>query len=140
MRNAIGFSLFLFALSGCGNAPEAKAPVPAARATASSNPVAKYLEVVGFRIQEKGAGKLEVQFGVVNHSEADLGDLVMDVNLRTTAGKPDDLPVCSFSAKIPALGPLEMKPVTVLVPTKLRVYELPDWQFLKPDFQITSPQ
>jgi hypothetical protein len=64
----------------------------------------------------------------------------MDVDLRTTAGKSDDPPVCSFSTKIAALGPLELKPVTVMVPTKLRIYELPDWQFLKPDFRITSPQ
>ena len=26
------------------------------------------------------------------------------------------------------------------VPTKLRVYELPDWQFLKADFEITEPK
>jgi hypothetical protein len=26
------------------------------------------------------------------------------------------------------------------VPTKMRVYELPDWQFLKADFEITEPK
>jgi hypothetical protein len=30
--------------------------------------------------------------------------------------------------------------VVVDVPTKLRVYELPDWQFLKPDFVLTEPK
>ena len=33
-----------------------------------------------------------------------------------------------------------MKPVSVDVPTKLRVYELPDWQFLRADFDLTEPK
>jgi len=102
--------------------------------------VAKYVELVGFRVAEKSPGHLQVQFGVVNHSEADLGDLKMDVNLRTTAAKAGDPPLVTFSAKVPSLGPSELKQVTADVPTSLRVYELPDWQFLKADFQITEPQ
>jgi len=77
---------------------------------------------------------------VVNHSEADLGEVKMDVSVRTTNAKPDDPPLLSFSTKVPSLGPSELKPVTVDVPTKLRVYELPDWQFLKPAFQLTEPK
>jgi hypothetical protein len=111
-----------------------------ARTSQSSNPFAKYLELVGFRIIEKSPGHLEVRFGVVNHSEADIGEVKMDVNVRTTTAKPDDLPLISFSTTIPSLGPSEMKPVAVDVPTKLRVYELPDWQFLKPDFILTEPK
>jgi hypothetical protein len=106
----------------------------------NSNPMAKFIELVGFRINEKSPGHLQVQFGVVNHSEADIGDLKMDVSLQTTAAKPGDPPLLIFSAKVPALGPSELKQVTVEVPSKLRVYELPDWQFLKADFQITEPQ
>src|SRR5438552_15179701 len=85
---------------------------------ASKNPAAKYIELAGFRIKEKGPGKLEVSFGVVNHSEADLGDLTLDVNLKTTAAKPQDPPVCSFPVKVPSLGPEEMKQVSAIVPTK----------------------
>ena len=102
--------------------------------------MAKYIELVGFRINEKNPGRLQIQFAVVNHSEADIGDVKMNVSLRTTASKPGDAPVIAFDTKIPSLGPSELKPVTVDVPTKLRVYELPDWQFLKADFQITEPQ
>lgn len=105
-----------------------------------NNPSAKYLELVGFRIKEKGPGKLEITFGVVNHSEADLGDLMLNVDLRTTTAKASDTPICSFPAKVPALGPEEMKEVTASVPTKLRVYELPDWEYLKSDFQVTEPK
>jgi hypothetical protein len=111
-----------------------------AQTSQSSNPFAKYLELVGFRIIEKSPGHLEVRFGVVNHSEADIGEVKMDVNVRTTTAKPDDPPLISFSTTIPSLGPSEMKPVAVDVPTKLRVYELPDWQFLKPGFVLTEPK
>jgi hypothetical protein len=40
---------------------------------------------------------------------------------------------------VASLGPQENKDVTVTVPTKLRLYELPDWQFLRAQFEITSP-
>ena len=46
----------------------------------------------------------------------------------------------TFPASVSKLGPSDLKDVTIDVPTKLRVYELPDWQFLKADFQITEPQ
>ena len=134
----------LMCLTGCSSfsgdkqakSTAASAPV----ATKNTNPMAKYIELVGFRINEKNPGRLQIQFAVVNHSEADIGDVKMNVSLRTTASKPGDAPVIAFDTKIPSLGPSELKPVTVDVPTKLRVYELPDWQFLKADFQITEPQ
>lgn len=127
----------LCACSSSSNSDK-KTTAPAAPAK-NTNPLAKYIELVGFRIREKSAGHLEVQFGVVNHSEADIADLKMTVNLTTTAAKPGDPPLVSFEAKLPSLGPQELKQVSVEVPTKIRVYELPDWQFLKPDFQVTEP-
>ncbi|HLJ49075.1 MAG TPA: hypothetical protein VKU01_23835 [Bryobacteraceae bacterium] len=107
---------------------------------ASSNPVAKYIELVGFRIGEEGPGKLRVKFGVVNHSEADIGNIVLSVNLRASTAKPDDPPLATFDAKVDGLGPSDLKDVAVVVPTKLRAYELPDWQFLKTDFQLIEPK
>src|SRR5579864_9743369 len=56
-------------------------------ATNTSNPVAKYLELVGFRINETKPGHLQIQFGVANHSEADIGDVKMTINLGTTADR-----------------------------------------------------
>ena len=132
--------------SGCSSSSsstpdkQAKAGTSPQVVPASSNPVAKYIELVGIRVTEKSPGKLHVQFGVVNHSEADIGDIVMDINLRATVAKPGEPPLVSFSTKIPALGPEDLKEVSIEVPTKLRAYELPDWQFLKSDFQITEPK
>lgn len=106
----------------------------------SSNPVAKYIEITGFRITEKGPGKLEVRFAVVNHSDADIGNIAMTVNLRASTAKPSDPPLATFNARVEGLGPEDLKEVTAEVPTKLRVYELPDWQFITADFQITEPK
>jgi hypothetical protein len=144
MLRLLGITIMMAALAGCSGAKqEAAKAAPTAQpqaAGSSSNPAAKYVELVGFRVGEKGPGKLQVQFAVVNHSEADLGDLAMNVNLRTSSAKAGDAPLCSFPVKVPGLGPEELKQITVTVPTKLRVYELPDWQFLRGDFQITEPK
>lgn len=143
----LGWLFFATFLAGCSSSPspdkQAKAaPSIPAHYTASntSNSIAKYIELVGFRVTERSPGHLVVQVGVVNHSEADVGDVKMTVNLGTTAAKPGDPPLISFPAQVSRLGPTELKDVTVEVPTKLRVYELPDWQFLKVDFQITDPK
>jgi hypothetical protein len=112
---------------------------PGAAAAIGKHPLNKYIEVMGFRMAEQGAGKLKITFAVVNHSEADIGDLALKIKLITSAAKPQDPPVAEFEAKVPSLGPGENKDVTVNVPTKLRIYELPDWQFLRGQFEITSP-
>jgi hypothetical protein len=141
--------LFLAAcLAGCSSsstaskAAQSSTPAIPAHFTATntSNSIAKYIELAGLRVTERSPGHLIVQFGVVNHSEADVGDVKMTVHLGTTAAKPGDPPLIAFPAQVSRLGPSEMKDVTVEVPTKLRVYELPDWQFLKADFEITEPK
>lgn len=134
-------------LTGCSSAPapdtkatkQAGAPLAVTSVIAGNNPLAKYLEVAGFRVTEGGAGKLTVKFAVINHSDADIGDLTMKVKLTTTAAKPEDPPIAEFEAKVNGLGPQEVKDAVGTATTKLRVYELPDWQFLKADVEITSP-
>jgi len=144
MRHLV-LSALTLALAGCSSSPTAKSttstsqPQPQ-RIAPSSNPVAKYLEVTGFRINEKGPGKLQVRFAVVNHSDADIGNIIMTVNLRPTTAKPDDPPLATFNARVDGLGPQDLKEANVEVPTKLRVYELPDWQFIRADFQIAEPK
>jgi hypothetical protein len=131
-------------LADCSSAPQPKTgpatSTQTPRVAASSNPVAKYIELSGLRITEKGPGKLIVHLAVINHSEADVGNIAMIVNLRPTTAKPDDAPLASFNARVNNLGPEDLKEVSVEVPTKLRVYELPDWQFIRAEFQITEPK
>jgi len=71
-----------------------------------------------------------VQFVVVNQSGADLGDVTAKVDLRSIKAGPADPPVGTFTFKT-SLGPYEAKDIKAPVDTKLRVYELPDWQFLR---------
>ena len=137
---------FLFTLAACSTASNTKQvkqsgpPEPPGAATpVGKHPLAKYIELVGFRITETAAGKLSIKFVVVNHSDADIGDLAVKVKLTTTAAKPGDEPVAEFDAKVPSVGPQEIKDVRASAATKLRIYELPDWQFLKAEFEITSP-
>jgi hypothetical protein len=149
MRLVPGTSIALLAvlsLSGCSSSSAEKTTKPAGppmahiTATNKNNSLAKFVELVGFRISEKTPGKLTIQFGVVNHSTADIGDVKFKINFTTTAAKPDEPPLLSFPAQVSGLGPTDMKSVTVEVPSKLRAYELPDWQFLIANFEITDPQ
>src|ERR1035438_381008 len=79
----LAVALGMVGCSSPGKQAKPASTVPA-QTSHSSNPFAKYLELVGFRIIEKSPEHLEVRFGVVNHSEADIGEVKMDVNVRTT--------------------------------------------------------
>lgn len=133
----------LLALGGCSSpAPQATAKQSTIEisgpATTVQHPYAKYIELAGFRLAEAKPGEVEIKFVIVNHSEADLGDLEFNVRIRTTTAKPEDPPVANFQVKTASLGPLEIRDVGTKVATKLRIYELPDWQFLRGEFDITS--
>jgi ABC-type oligopeptide transport system substrate-binding subunit len=60
-------------------------------------------------------------------------------NTSNPIAKYGDPPLITFPAQVSRLGPSELKDVKVEVPTSLRVYELPDWQFLKADLEIAAP-
>ncbi len=134
----------LIFLSACSSPPPEK---PVAKAepsgpdatTTSKNPVAKFIELAGFRLTETSPNKLKIVFDAINHSEADLEELQVHVRLMARSAKEGDEPVAEFDAKIPALGPEQDHDVTTTATTKLRVYEMPDWQFLRAEFDITSP-
>ena len=135
----------ILALVGCSSPSDTTkqtkqtAPMEAVTASNSKHPLAKYVELAGFRVEEGKPGFLKIHFGVINHSDADIGDLGLKVTLTTTAAKPGDEPVSVFDVKVPQLGPEQNVDVSADAPTKLKVYELPDWQFLRATFEITSP-
>ncbi len=114
-------------------------PAAASRPDAKGSPLRKQIEVVGLRLTQNKAQKTEVRFLVVNHSGAEIQDLAGNVNLQARTSKRDEEPVGTFSFKVPSLGPYESTEVTTVVNTKLKVYELPDWQNLDQRLQITSP-
>jgi hypothetical protein len=142
MRRFLGFVFAVVWLAGCSSAPPdtTKAATAASQTASSSNPVAKYLELAGFRLDEKAPGTVQIRFALINHSDADLGDVTLQVNLRATTARSSDPALFSFPVTVKGVGPGDVKDVSVTAPTKLRIYELPDWQFLQADFKITSPQ
>jgi hypothetical protein len=137
-----GYLLYTFVLTGNRGTPAAAAKgAEAAKAEpgAQGHPYAKYLEVVGARLTETG-NKAVMKLVVVNHSAADMMGLELKGTLGVVNGKPDDPPVATFTAKVGSIGPYESKDVTAEVSTKMRAYELPDWQFLTVKYDITSPK
>jgi hypothetical protein len=117
----------------------ASAPAPAAAAAKKNSTLQKYVEVTGLRLTED-SGKAIAHYLVVNHSGAEIADLSANVNLWARTAKSDEEAVGTFTFKIPSLGAYESKDLTTPINTKLKVYELPDWQNLTAEVQITSPE
>ena len=114
--------------------------VPAAGSmSASTNRLARFIEVTGFRITEDAKKRTQIQFLVVNHSAADIGDLAGKIHLRSINAEPDEAAISSFDFNTSRLGPYESVEFKVLTTSSLRAYELPDWQYLTAEVEITSP-
>jgi hypothetical protein len=105
-------------------------PSTPSSAAAPASAVASNLELTGFRLTEDSKQKAVLQFVVVNHSAGDLGEIGAKVNLSALTTQQRSQPVGTFAFRT-TLGPYESKELKVPVDTKLRVYELPDWQFLR---------
>lgn len=131
--------------SGSGQA-SASSPAPlesvpgSSKGKANTNTLQKYVEVVGVRLIEDAKKKPQVRFVVVNHSGAEISDLAANVNLWARTPKSDDEAIGALAFKLPSLGPYEAKEMIAPLNTKLHIYELPDWQNLAAEVQITSPQ
>jgi hypothetical protein len=141
---AVVFGLYLviprIRQSGGNPAAAAKIEDAAVARGRADHPLAKHLELTGLRVSEDARQNLKVTLVVVNHSAAALPDLELAVQLLPKTAKAGDAPMSEFNVKAPALGPFEAKEISTIVKTKLRAYELPDWQFLRADFLVVSPQ
>jgi hypothetical protein len=111
----------------------------AASSAVKRHPLSKHIEVTGIRINEDAAQKAQVEFLVVNHSGADIADLGGTLTLKPRGAKPENAPLASFEFKVPSIGPYQSKELKTTVRSNMRAYELPDWQFLEADLEITSP-
>lgn len=112
--------------------PPAAGSPAAAPAPTGTGKLAKFIEVTGIRIYEDGR-KPMVRFMVVNHSQVELAGISGTVTLRAV-GKDD--PIATIPLSVTMLRPLEGKEITAPLKTKLRAYELPDWQFIRVETQV----
>ena len=124
--------------AGNGPAPSATVESPAAKPGAKTNAIQKYIEISGVRFIQDGSKKTMARFVIVNHSDSDIRGLAGNVTIwgRTQKSEEDAQGTFSFSTN---LGPMETQELTVPLKTKLKIYELPDWQNITTDVQITAP-
>ena len=111
---------------------------PAAKTAAKPSPYQKYVEIAGVRLYQNAKKQVEARFLIVNHSEGEMSDLAGTVEIRGRAAKEEEA-VGSFTFKGASIGPNESKEMTAKVDTKLKVYELPDWQNVDARVKITAP-
>ncbi|WP_180538204.1 zinc finger Ran-binding domain-containing protein [Nevskia soli] len=107
--------------------------------TKVTNPIQKYVEVVGIRLTEGPKKKPEARFVVVNHSQNSFDNLSATVTVYASTQRSDEDSAGTFRFKLESLGPYESRDMSVPFDTKLKPYEFPDWQNVNPDVEITSP-
>jgi hypothetical protein len=118
--------------------PSSTVESPAAKAGAPTNVWQKYIEVSGVRFAENAKKEPMVKFVLTNHSGQDAEGLTGNVTLRGRTQKSEEeaAGTFTFNTTVPANGTKDLEaPLT----TKLKIYELPDWQFVSADLQITGP-
>jgi hypothetical protein len=103
-----------------------------------SNPLQKYVEVVGIRLMTEKQ-KPVAKFLVVNHSGAEITNLEANVTLWASTSRSEEDSIGSFTLRVPSIGADDSKELTEPLKTKLKMYELPDWQNDTAEIQITSP-
>lgn len=124
--------------AGSGPTPSATVENPAAKPGAKANSLQKFIEVSGVRFIQDGKKATMVRFVIVNHSDSDIRGLAGNVTIwgRTQKSEEDAQGTFAFSTN---LGPMETQELTVPLKSKLKIYELPDWQNITTDVQITAP-
>ncbi|HWC98495.1 MAG TPA: zinc ribbon domain-containing protein [Candidatus Sulfopaludibacter sp.] len=120
--------------------PSAAVESPAAKPGAAPNPIQKSIEISGVRFAEdpKHKTKTIVKFLVVNHSGMDLAGLTGNVTMWGSTRKSDEDAQGTFTFSTD-LHPYASKELEAPLNTKFKIYELPDWQNIAPDVQITAP-
>jgi hypothetical protein len=115
-------------------------PTAASTKPKATNPIQKYIEVVGIRLTTDAKKKPIAKFIVVNHASTEMVNLGANVTLWASTSRSEEDSVGSFTFNVPNIGPYESKEVSAPFKTKLKIYELPDWQNATAEVQITSPQ
>lgn len=127
-------------INGAPAKPTAAVENPAAKPGAPANAIQRYVEISGVRFVEdpKKKDQILTRFVITNHSDAELDGLAGNVTLWASTHRSEEDNQGSLSFKTD-LKPNESKEVTEPLVTKKKIYELPDWQMVTTDLQITAP-
>jgi hypothetical protein len=108
-------------------AKEAEIPAAAALLNSGGSPLAKSIEVTGFRIQAGPAKKAEIQYLVVNHTPARFNGVTVYVTLYAADAKAGQPPLCRFQFAAPNLAPYQSKEMSSAIEQLPRQLTLPAW-------------
>ena len=146
MLFALGFSAVFFGIfwlvnrTGSQSGPQKLTAVvesPAAKPGANGNQLQKYIELTGVRFGKEGKA-ITITFLLVNHSDSDLANVTGNATIwgSTQKSEEDAVGTVAFQAGLPANGSKEL---TLPFTTKHKLTDMPAWQNLTVDMQITSP-
>lgn len=120
--------------------PSATVESPAAKPGTATNPLQRFIEISGVRFaaDPKHKGKTDVRFVLTNHSDAEIQGAAGNVTVWANTRKSDEEAVGTFTFQ-GDLKPMESREISAPLNTKMKIYELPDWQNVTTDIQITAP-
>ncbi len=126
--------------SGRTGSPTAAEESPGAKPGAAASAIQKFIEVSSVRFLEdpRDKEKVVVKFVLTNHSEADLTGLAGNVTIWASTGRSEEDAEGTFEFATNLKGN-ESKELTAPLAGKKKIYELPDWQNMTTDVQITAP-
>jgi hypothetical protein len=120
--------------------PSAAVQTPVSKPGAPANPIQRYIEISSVRFLEdpKKKDQTLARFVLTNHSDAEFTGLAGNVSMWAGKGRSAGDAQGSLSFKTD-LKPNESKELTEPLVTTKKIYELPDWQMVTTDLQITAP-
>jgi len=124
--------------TGAGPTPTTTVESPAAKPGSKPNPLQKQIEITGVRFSQDAKKKTMVTFVIINHSQAEISGLAGNVTIwgRTQKSEEDAQGSFAFTTD---LAPYQSKELSAPLNSKMKIYELPDWQNITTDIQITAP-
>ena len=137
----LGIFAAIYLYLGKQSAPSAAAQASQTATTTvppATNPLQKYIEVTGVRLVTDKR-QLIARFIVVNHSGAEMAAVTGKVTLVAGSSKTDSTPVGTFSFVAKSLAANGSAELSAPFETKMKGYELPDWQAATAQVEITSP-
>ena len=145
---AVGVGGILFGIysllqtsKAAGNGPTPSATVESPKATpgAKPNPLQKQIEISGVRFSLDAKKKTIVTFVITNHSAAEISGLTGNVTIWGSTKKSEEDAQGTFAFNGINLAPYQMLEKQAPLNSKLKIYELADWQNITTDVQITAP-
>jgi hypothetical protein len=129
--------IYYFMSKGDTSSSGSKIGTASAAKAGSASPLQRSIEVAGLRFVAANKGSA-VKFVVVNHSTAPVSDLQGTVTLWAGTSRSDEDAIGTFNLNVDMVEAGGSKDMTAPLKTKLKPYEMPDWQNATAEVQISS--